>query len=172
MTVQLQYLFNDIPYTSLPAAKRRDIGRDMADLRRRIGRRTGQSDLLHGSIIGDIVPHVQHVLLFQTMLRSILLQNFRLIMNIEEDIVDPQIQQPLPDPLGIAAGNNQHPVPPFNRQLKRISVPRAHPPYLFARPEYLYAAIRHHTVHIEDKCPDRFEFFKYAHNGLIARKNS
>ena len=58
MTVQLQHLFNDIPYTSLAAAKRRDIGRDMADLRRRIGRRTGQSDLLHGSIIGDIVPHV------------------------------------------------------------------------------------------------------------------
>ena len=58
MTIQLQYLFNDIPYTSLPAAKRRDIGCDMADLRRRIGRRTGQPHLLHGSIIGDIIPHI------------------------------------------------------------------------------------------------------------------
>ena len=38
MTVQLQYLFDDIPYTALAAAERRDICGDMPDLRGRVAK--------------------------------------------------------------------------------------------------------------------------------------
>ena len=163
MTVQLQYLFDDIAYAALTAAEGGDICGDMPDLRGCVGRGACEADVLHGAIVRDIVTHVKHVFFVQLMSPGIFFQDSYLIMDIQIDIVDTQVEEPLAYAFVAAAGDNQDAVAFFQGELEGISVTGAHPAYLFTVCEDEYAAVCHDPIYVKNKCPDRFKFFKYAH---------
>src|ERR1700754_4205026 len=135
----------------------------MSDLRRRVGGRTGKTDMLHGPKVRDIIPHIEHVLFVEIMLLRVLPEHFNLIVYVEIDILNTQVLQPLAHAFRITSGDHHYPISFFDRMLQGITIPGTHATHLLPRLVYQHTAIRHYTVHVENKSPDRFEFFKYAH---------
>src|SRR6185312_16750580 len=137
----------------------------MADLRGCIRGSAGKTHILHRLKVRDIVSHIQHVLRVQGMVPGILPQDLRLVMDVEKNIRYSQIMQALPDSLGKCPRNHDDAISLFHGKLERITIPGAHSANLLTRFEYPHAAVCHDTIHVENKCPDRFKFFQYAHSG-------
>src|SRR5579863_5281216 len=169
LAVQLQNFLDHIPDAALTAVERGDIGSDVTDLRRCVGRGAGQSDELHGEVIRDVVAHIEHIIYIEIVIFGVLLQDRDLVVDVQEDIPDAKVVQALADPFGKRAGNDDDPIAFPDSQLERIAVPGAHPPDLLASLENLNAPIGHNPIDVEYECPDGFKFFQYAHgdNALL-----
>jgi hypothetical protein len=118
----------------------------------------------------DIVAHIEHVVFIEAVVFGVLPEDGDLIVDVQEDVFDAQVMQPLPDAFREGAGDDDDAIASPDSQLEGIAVPGTHAADLFAGLEDQYAAIGHNAIDVEYECPYRFKFFQYAHgdNALLS----
>ena len=156
-SLRFEHLFEDVARTSLPSISIADIRADGLDVGRGVGRRARTSAFAHNLIVGDVVPHIDHLLVGQVIFLEKLLIRFHLDRATEIDILHAEIFIPQPDIRCSPTREDHHSQSFFHGQLDGVSILDIDGTQRFRHGIHGDGLSAEHPIDIKD---DRFDFFQ------------